>query len=327
MAISSATEKSFSVSTHVSDSSLQPFLAQNFDPAEYLNSTWPTLSIGSQNTTSRTNHANLAELSSQTQTLLSQLNAQASRLTTVLTQLTDDIIRSGSRLAYEVDVLRGETLGLSEIVNDGLKKEIDLFTHASQIGAAEDHPINQETQHYGLPMEPHYISQLRMLTKVRARLDSVIKIFGEAMQWTLPPSEVSIASSFISVSAPEPGADSQSREQKGKEFVEKLRQEIADVVLSADDAKAGHADVQARLDALKDLAQVWKGTAEEKARIKFVENLTKLAEDRLREMERGDRFASNRAASRRKSVGPNHGSRGEKARGFLDNLQRLQNTE
>jgi hypothetical protein len=326
MAVSDA-RKVPSVSSYVSDTSLQPFLQRKFDPADYLNSTLPGLATSPQNTASRTattSNANLADLSSQTQTLLFQLNAQASRLTTVLTQLTVDIIRSASRLAYEVDVLRGEALGLSEVVNDKLQKEIGLFTGVSPAQDSEHISSGTEQQPaQELSAEPQYISQLRMLTKVRQRLDTVIKIFGEAMQWTLPPSELSITSSFISVSAPEPGADSQSREQKGKEFAEKLRTEIADLILGADDPTAGLGATQARLDALRDLAQVWKGSAEEKARIRFVDNLTKLAEDRLRELERGDRVASSRTVSTRKNTGSSHPVRAEEGAGFLDSLYKL----
>ena len=82
-----------SVTGHVSDKVLQPFLQPGFDAAQYLNATLPSLSIGSlpSRQPASGNVATLADLSSQAQTLLSQLNAQASRLTTVLTQLTDDI--------------------------------------------------------------------------------------------------------------------------------------------------------------------------------------------------------------------------------------------
>jgi hypothetical protein len=308
----------------VADLILKPFLDQEFDAAEYLNGTLPTLSIASQGSrTSSTNATNLADLSSQTQTLLSQLNAQASRLTTVLTQLTDDIIRSGSRLAYEVDVLRGEALGLSEVVNDGLKDEISLFAKLSiPEDEAADLSAEDKPKDEAATDEPQYISQLRMLTKVRQRLDSVIKIFGEAMQWMLPPSEVSITSSFISVSAPDSGPDSQSREQKGKEFAERLRTEMADVVLGAEDPKAGLAAAQARIDALRDLTQVWKGTAEEKARIRFVEGLTKLAEERIKELERGNyRMTSPRKGG---GVKDTKAARHEQAGGFLENLHKLQ---
>jgi len=295
----------------------------DFDAAEYLNSTLPTLSFASQGSrnTSSSHVSNLTDLSSQTQTLLSQLNAQTSRLTTVLTQLTDDIIRSGGRLAYEVDVLRGEALGLSEVVNDGLRSEIDLFTQVPAVDGDEKGTDGTDITNDTPASEPQYISQLRMLTKVRERLDSVIKIFGEAMQWTLPPSEISITSSFISVSAPEPGSESQSREQKGKEFSERLRAEIADVIVDAADAEAGWDAAHGRIDALRDLAQVWKGTAEEKARVKFVESLVKLAEERLRDLEKGQ---SRITSPKRGSGNARRIDNREKGSGFLQHLQKSQ---
>src|SRR5579871_3491772 len=110
------------------DDSLRPFIQSTFDPADFLNSALPPLHLAIHSTLSRqTNAVSLADLSSQTQSLLSQLNAQATRLTNVLTQLTDEILRSGGRLAYEVDVLRGETINLSETINDTLIPDIKLF--------------------------------------------------------------------------------------------------------------------------------------------------------------------------------------------------------
>src|SRR5215469_16343030 len=114
--------------SHLSDDSLRPFIQPTFDPADFLNSTLPPLHLATYNAVSRqANAVSLADLSSQTQSLLSQLNAQAARLTNILTQLTDEILRSGGRLAYEVDVLRGETINLSETLNDTLNPDIKLF--------------------------------------------------------------------------------------------------------------------------------------------------------------------------------------------------------
>src|ERR1044072_5480174 len=91
--------------THVSDAALAPFLQPDFDPTNYLNDTLPSLSLSSVSSRplKQGKSASLADLSSQTQDLLSQLNAHTTRLSTVLTQLTDDILRSGGRLAYEVE--------------------------------------------------------------------------------------------------------------------------------------------------------------------------------------------------------------------------------
>lgn len=147
------------------------------------------------------------------------------------------------------------------------------------------------------------------------------------MQWSLPPSEISQLSSFISVSGPEPGTPNHSREEKGREFSESLRSEIADLIVHADNRAEGHDAALARVAALRELAEVWKGTAEEKARVRFVEGLANLADARLRELERedGSRF---RTASPRKVGGTAAAAKtgqntSEKKGGFLDNLHRM----
>src|SRR6266516_626914 len=113
-------------SQYVSDAALKPFLSPSFNPADFLNANLPQLSVSSTSS-QPLRHAPipLAELSTQTQTLLSHLGAHTTRLSSALTQLTDEILRSSSRLAYEVEVLRGETLGLSETLTDNLKDDIE----------------------------------------------------------------------------------------------------------------------------------------------------------------------------------------------------------
>ncbi|KAH8819984.1 hypothetical protein F5884DRAFT_32623 [Xylogone sp. PMI_703] len=297
-------------SAHVADPALLPFLHPSFDSAEYLNSTLPQLqqsptSYGSGEAVP------LAELSTQTQTLLSQLSAHTTRLTNTLTQLTDEILRSGSRLAYEVEVLRGETLGLSEALTENLQDDIQRFVPGgiSQEAIRKDSRAieangNRRRQSLDSPGEkeattatisdPPYITQLRTLTLVRSRLDAVIKTFGDAMAWTFPPSEVSVGSSFLSVSAPDPGSDTHSTEEKGQQVSKQLRDEIMEL-LASDNAIEGIEAAAKRVEGLKELTIVWKGTAEEKARIKFVESLARMVEDRhkdlLREAEQDDRFA------------------------------------
>lgn len=278
-------------STHVADPALQPFLAPSFDPAEYLNSTLPSLQTPSKG------GLPLSELSAQTQTLLSQLGAHTTRLTNTLTQLTDEILRSGSRLAYEVEVLRGETLGLSEALTEGLHEDVVKFVPCGleqelsrkQTGnrrrssvAAPKTPLVEDAP---TVTDPPYITQLRTLTLVRTRLDTVIKTFGDAMAWTFPPSEVSVSSSFLSVSAPEPGSEMHSTEEKGQQISKQLREEIADLLIGDDPIDAIEAAAH-RVEELKELALVWKGTAEERARSKFVESLAKMVEDRHRELMR-----------------------------------------
>jgi hypothetical protein len=332
-------------SAHVSDPALAPFLQPQFDPAEYLNATLPALSLSSplSRPPKSGTSAPLAQLSSQTQDLLSQLNAQTTRLSAVLTQLTDDILRSGGRLAYQVEVLRGETTGLADALEHGLKSDIQKFLPGglslsdeptdddAESPAAVPHGITDETSTKAAPLPeqddttPEYISDLRTLTTVRSRLETVIKVFGEAMHWTIPPSDISIASSLISVSAPEPGSDHASREQKGKEFAASLRSEIADLITG--DPETGMEKAETRIQALRDLAHVWKGTAEEKARTKFVEGLVKLAEDKYKEVEREKEKTRDRGEPRSGSVAkqpqPQPPSQQQRGGGFLENLQRI----
>ena len=338
MTVSAASSEDTARSAHVSEPALRPFLQPTFDPADYLNATLPSLALhsASSRTSRQATAVSLAELSSQTQTLLSQLNAHTTRLSTTLTQLTDDILRSSGRLAYEVEVLRGETIGLSEALTDGLHRDIVKFlprgvnleskessdTTASLVDETTTKDITDEPSvpSATVPVadSPPYISHLRTLGLVRSRLESVIKVFGEAMQWTLPPSEVSLASSLISVSAPEPGSDRYSREEKGWEFAENLRNEIADLIAGSDEEESGHKAAMSRIQALRDLAQVWKGTAEEKARIKFVESLVRLAEDRQKAL---DSAVSQRQRSARSGMAQKQTR--EKGGGFLENLQRM----
>ena len=324
-------------SGHVSDPALAPFLQSHFDPAEYLNATLPSLSLSGR--PAKGTSASLADLSSQTQDLLSQLNAQTTRLSAILTQLTDDILRSGGRLAYEVEVLRGETIGLTDVLKDGLKDDIAKFVPGgisvetgSQSESTSRRPSETATK---APQDatqppptaptdttPDYITSLRTLTTVRSRLENVIKVFGEPMHWTIPPSDISLGSSLISVSAPEPGSDNASLEQRGKEFASSLRSEIADLIIG--DPEQGPAKAEARIQALRDLALVWKGTAEEKARGKFVEGLVKVAEDKQRDVEKEREKGKGRGGRSASIAKPQQAPVKEQGRGrFLENLSRI----
>lgn len=341
-----ATQEVQPKSTHVADPTLLPFIQPSFDVADYFNTTLPSLSLSSSTQprtprqSSAAASASLQELSSQTQTLLAQLNAQTARLSSTLTQLTDDTLRSGGRLAYRVEVLHGETLGLSEALTDGLQEDVRKFvpegvtiraagTPAEKGDQAADEGTDAGPTHLAAPEtagnaategEVPYIAQLRTLTLVRARLESVIKVFGEAMQWTLPPSEVSLASSLISVSAPEPGSDSHSREEKGREFAEKLRNEISDLVTGGSTDAEGLDAAISRIDALRELATVWKGTAEEKARVRFIESLIKLVEERQKALGKGQAPSSAQSTGSQRQAANRATNEGG---GFLQNLQRM----
>lgn len=294
----------------------------SFDPVAFLSDSLPPLSFQSQSqlqaqssSPSQQRPVNLAELSTRVQSILSQTNAQNVRHSSTLTLLTDEILRSGNRLAYEVEVLRGETISLSDLVTEGLAGEIARFTTDSTQNTEGEAQDRQEKKD-----EPEYITNLRTLNRVRARLEEVVQTFGDAMEWPLPPSETSVSSSFISVSAPEQSPESHSREEKGQETARKLRGEITELL----DGDGGIEAAAQRVEALRILSLLWKGTAEEKARGRFVEGLMKTVDERRR--------AEEAAAAPAKSygqLGPGSGSRHQRqvsegpGGGIFKNLQRL----
>jgi len=330
-------------SAHVSDPTLAPFLSPTFDPATYLNATLPALKARTTSTQRASAHdVPLAELSTQTQTLLSQLSAHTARLAATLTQLTDEILRSGSRLAYEVEVLRGETLGLSEALTDGLQADIAHFVPAGiETRARRRSLAGEPARRFSMPAtprpaepaasaptdtDPPYIQHLRTLTAVRARLDTVITTFGAAMAWTFPPSEVSVSSGFLSVSAREPGSAAESSEERGQQVSRRLRDEIADLLLRSD-AVEGVEMAAKRVEELKELSCVWKGTAEEKARARFVETLAKMVEERHRDLLREQEPEQQRRAETRTvesgAVAAAAEVKSQSAYGFINQLQKM----
>ncbi|KAL4921968.1 hypothetical protein BDW62DRAFT_197662 [Aspergillus aurantiobrunneus] len=349
----SKTSSQAPTSTSTSISTANPpnpdYTNPSFDPADFLNDALPPLSLQSSQSQPQSQSpraVNLSDLSNRVQSLLSQTNAQNIRHSTTLTQLTDEILRSGSRLAYEVEVLRGETITFSDLVTEGLAADIARFTTTTTATVTESKSKSElesesgptggekeETHRQGIEQEqdetrdekknePEYIANLRILNQVRARLEEVVQTFGDAMEWPLPPSETSLASSFISVSAPELGPESNSHEEKGQEVARKLRSEITELL---DGAGAGDGGVEAamrRVEALRTLAMVWKGTAEEKARGRFVEGLMRMVEERRRAVEAAAQpvqpaigSGPSRGHQRQVSEGPGGG--------IFRNLQRL----
>lgn len=365
-------------SAHTSDPFLQAFLSPTFDAAEYLNSVLPPLQGSSsslRSTSTAANKVSLAELSTEAQTVVTQLNAHTTRLTGTLSQITEDILRSGSRLAYEVELLRGETLGLSEaLLGEGpLKADLDRFVpagidaiptrRASLVGTplpgaeaavmVSESPAPITPAVTGAPApteeaqdEPPYISHLRTLTLVRSRLDAVIKTFGEAMEFVFPPSEISVSSGFLSVSAPDfpdrhsGTAEQISMEDRGQQTLKKLREEISGLLKrggSYDEKIQGVEQATKRVEEIKLLTSVWKGTAEEKGRTRFVEQLARLVEERHRELvkeveSQRDRDQARRAqdengVSRREQTGSSEASAESRGPlggyGFMNQWQKI----
>jgi hypothetical protein len=170
--------------------------------------------------------------------------------------------------------------------------------------------------------EPEYLSSLRTFSTLRARLDSVIQVFGAATAWPVAPSEVSSSGVFISVSAPEATEENRNREAKAKEYTESVRAEVS-TLLSTNDI-AGLEAAAERVEELRALAEVWKGTAEEKARTRVVEGLVRMMEERQKAIGGGGRRTEGRRQPER-AVDMRYGDLdskgGEGGYGFLQNLR------
>jgi hypothetical protein len=313
------------------------FADPNFDPADFLNESLSPLTVASaQPNASRTpGSVPLTELSAQVQSLLSKVNAQNIRFSSTLSQLTDEILRSGGRLAYEVEVLRGETIGLSETLTEVLRDDITKFVPEEDVckaEQAEDAPATQDevtaTTNENktlVPADPEYITNLRTLNQVRSRLEDVVQTFGDAMEWPLPPSEISFSSSFISVSGPDLDADGRDREEKGQQMMKKLRTEVTELLESEGGGQAGLDAANRRVEAIRVLATVWNGSAEEKARNRFVDSLAKIVEDRRRSLEQQQAATdqNQRGSSRSRPEARRDSDSGAPAGGLFRNLQRL----
>lgn len=322
------------------------FADPNFDPAEFLNDSLPPLTAASlqPNASRAPGSVPLTELSAQVQSLLSQISAQNVRLSSTLSQLSDEILRSGGRLAYEVEVLRGETIGLSETLTEVLRDDIAKFVpEDSSIAIAATDPLRKanlasgtadetpstkeeettEEQETATRTDPEYITNLRTLNQVRSRLEDVVQTFGDAMEWPLPPSEISFSSSFISVSGPEMGADGHDQEEKGQETMKKLRTEIVELLESEGGGHAGYDAALRRVEALRTLASVWKGSAEEKARIRFVDSLARIVEERRRVLEHQHAMAEQNQRGPRSREQRRDSDSGAPGGGLFRNLQRL----
>jgi hypothetical protein len=335
-----------------SDPVIRGLQDDSFNPVDFLNSAIPSFapSNSPQKSPKSSKVTQIQDTATQVQALLAKLNAQNIRYSNALSQLTDEILRSGSRLAYEVEILRGDANGLHDVLTDTLHDDIKKLglgtTETVPEGLVKgDDAAGTPTQ--GLDSgfasgprndhEPDFIPQLRMLSQVKARLEEVINVFGEAMEWPLAPSEISIASSLISVSAPEPGSDTHTQEQKAREAIKRLRSEVTNLLDNDGDGYASLEAAVAQVESLRSLTTVWKGTAEEKARIKFVDSLARLVDERRKvldasqdsgrqgtgnESQRPSSMLGRPAASQVRA-GRNATDGSNQSGGLLRNLQRL----
>ena len=280
------------------DPNLQPFLSTSFSPTEYLNAHLSSPPSGLSKSPQQSQ--SLATLASETQSHITRLTTQQTRLSTVLTELTDDILRTSSRLAYEVELLRGEAVSLCEslssqgplqeaiqrFVPDGL----DLAPAASSSPSAPGSTLNPTSPaknetgtDAANPHEPSALSQLRTLHRIRTQLQNVIQTFNLALSFPLPPSLLATpASAILSIQSPNTDPDA---ENKGQAALSKLKTEITDLMRGDEKEKA-----QQRVKQLREVCGVWKGTNEEKARLKWVEGLELLVglrEEEKEEKEKG----------------------------------------
>jgi hypothetical protein len=285
-----------------SDPIIQKIQDASFDPVGFLNSAIPPLALlnSPQNSSKSSKVAQIQDTATHIQGLLAKLNAQNIRYSNTLTQLTDEILRSGSRLTYEVEILRGDANGLYEVLTDALQDEIKQLGVrkpetvskglTKEDGAAQTPTQDLETglvSGAGNGHGPDFIPQLRMLSQVKTRLEEVINVFGEAMEWPLASSELSITSSLISVSAPEPGSDTHTREEQAREAIKRLRSEVIHLLDKDGGGHLGLEAAAARVESLRSLTTVWKGTAEEKARTKFVDSLARVIDERRKVLDAG----------------------------------------
>ena len=275
------------MSAGATDQLLLPLSKTRFDAVDYLNDVLlPTVNLTSlAQSTKGSRVSQLQTASNDLQGSLSKINAHNIRTSAELTTLTDEILRSGNRLAYEVEILRGDVNSFYDLLTDTLKDDIQLFVQREVLEPSTelDGADTGEAGHTASRGDPAFIAQLRRLTQVKERLEAVVTLFGEAMKWPVPPSEMS--SSLISVSAPELGYQTTAEDDKAQETTQKIRLEIQDLLESDG---GSNKSLEAALRSVEDyrkLASLWKGTSEEKVRARFVESLQRLVDDRRRELE------------------------------------------
>ena len=288
------------VSTAESDRALEKLFEEDFDVIDFLNANLPPLSLASQPAQPKNGRlAQLQEPTSFAQNLLSKVNAHNVRSSNLLTQTTDEILRSGSRLAYEVEILRGDVNALCNALTDTLQDDLAKFSQKALPGepdnegrgvngAAAPLPATQhlpsETTEDQLPSS--FIPQLQTLQQARSRLEQTIRTFGDAMNWPFPPPSPTLTSSLISVSAPELGLESTplpasaggggmtQNEATARAMTKALQAEFSQLATTDPEA------AEKRIKDLQELAIVWKGTSEERSRSRFIESLSKVVEER-----------------------------------------------
>lgn len=307
--------------------SLEGLLDEQFDAVQYLDDLLPSLDLTSKGQSAKQNRvAQIQSVSVETQSLLSKLNTYNVRTSTVLTNLTDEILRSGNRLAYEVEVLRSDASSLYDLLSTTLQQDIHQFVQQQVAKADVDFldvngqiPTTDDSTVVG---DPEFMRQLRVLGHVKLRLEEVIRVFGDALKWPIPPSDVSVASSLISVSAPELGVASSAEDDKARAAIRQFREEITDLLNSEGGGQAGLNAASKRVQSFQDLAVVWKGTAEERARSKVVDGFANIVEDRRRALGSSNQNGKSYFDSAKSSTQPSRlGTPGSAAGGLWRKLR------
>ena len=298
----------------LSDPTLAPFLSETFSAKTYLNDTLPPLLppsslkiSGTPSSSSKSGTEPLSALSSKATTLLSTLDLQTQRLLSTLQSLTDEILRLTPRLGYEVDVLRSDVLSLST-----------TLTGVGSGGADDDH-LAAHIQGFTDDAKPEVLAKLEMLSTVRARMEDVVRVFGNAMDWPLttsdPPSPTMPPVADVDVDVARERALSRPRtpspiralEESHKKTPKKAggsgTHPIEDVLylLSCGDLPAA----RAKVGELRELCKVFENTVEGPARSAVVEALEARIDEEEEKMKK-----------KRKSQ--EHASRGGAVAGDID---------
>lgn len=174
------------------------------------------------------------------------------------------------------------------------------------------------------------IKRLRTLLHVKSQLQATTQAFNAALSFPLPPSLLSgPASSLISVNPPD--ADPKA-EEKGQAALSNLRREVADLLALEGGSRGPEMELDGlrrareRVQDLRRLIGVWKGTTEEKARAKVVGELEAIVEEAAENRRKIDvpktgHGERNVRATRR--VQEPEARSASASRGFLGGLQRL----
>lgn len=103
----------------------------------------------------------------------------------------------------------------------------------------------------------------------------------------MPPSLLTTTTSNI-ISVNPPNADPDA-EAKGQAALGRLKQDVLDLLADTEGRGGGVERARARIEELRDVCVIWKGTSEERARAKWVDGLEAMVEEEVRKREEGRR--------------------------------------